>query len=68
MFIDSIDEPMLVKASVNGKPGFMVLPTGEVSDEIVFSSEAALASWVLKLALLVADFDDAPTYEEWLEG
>lgn len=68
IWISAGDEPTLLKATVMGKPGFIVLPEGvDDDDEIVFTSEKALADWVAKLSRAVIRRDDAQGYEEWLD-
>jgi hypothetical protein len=68
IWIDEGDEPVLAQVMVNGKPGFIVLASGEDDDEIVFVSHKALTSWVDKLERLAAYPQDAQPYEVWLEG
>lgn len=66
-FIDKQDTPELLKARVNGKDGFVVLPQGEDCDGVYFTSIDALRSWTAELAGLAAEAEHALQYEEWLD-
>jgi uncharacterized protein YgfB (UPF0149 family) len=68
IWINEGDEPVLVKARVQGKDGFKVLAIGEDDDEIVFASQEALVGWVNALSSLTECSQSAQPYEEWLEG
>ncbi len=66
-FIDEEDSPVLLKARVNGKDGFLVLPQGQDEDGLYFTSVEALRGWVSGLRQVTAYPQDAQPYEEWLE-
>lgn len=66
-WIQTGDEPELLKTTANGQPAFLVLPQGEDTDEMVFTSMEALRIWTEKLGRLVEYPQDAQPYDEWLE-
>lgn len=65
-FIDG-HSPELLKARVNGKPGFLLFPQSEEEDEIHFTSKEALVRWTTELLALVENADHAQPFDEWLE-
>lgn len=71
-FIYDGQRPKILRAQVDGKPGYALLPDEDDHEGVIYftSWQGGLTRWLSELALLIGDQEppaDLPALEEYLE-